>query len=295
LGHVSYHPTTVRIRPATEDDLLSLAHIFVRTVTDLDARFRPDHPAIPIEPESRLVVYRHLLRTGALFVADDPDPAGFSAAILRDGVWFLSQLWVLPERQGEGIGAALLDEALAWGSGAGAFTVVASPHPAAVTLYLRASMYPLWIQYELEDPGRAPIPEPPPGADPLRDDDQPWVDALDRQVRGAVRPEDHALFRGEATGLALRPDGRPRGYVYAWPGGKVGPGAVRDPADLPDLLRAARHAAGGPISVAVPSTNWTALRELLGLGLVPTTINTFLASRPLGDGARYLSSGGALG
>jgi hypothetical protein len=75
----------------------------------------------------------------------------------------------------------------------------------------------------------------------------------------------------------------------------VGPGAVRDPADLPDLLRAARHAAGGPITVAVPSANWTALRELLGLGLIPTTVNTFLASRHLGGGARYLSSGGALG
>jgi hypothetical protein len=49
------------------------------------------------------------------------------------------------------------------------------------------------------------------------------------------------------------------------------------------------------LSVAVPSTNGTALRELLAHGLIPTTGNTFLASRPLGDGARYLSSGGALG
>jgi GNAT superfamily N-acetyltransferase len=287
----------VRIRPANEDDLLPLARMFVRTVAVLDQRFWPDHTRVSIEPESRLPVYRHLLRTGAMSVAEDPDPVGFSAAIVRDGVWFLSQLWVLPERHGEGVGAALLDEALAWGrgAGAGAFSVVASPHPAAVTLYLRASMFPLWLQYDLESAVAPPIPEPPPGTDTLGDDDQPWLDELDRAVHGAARPEDHALFRAEAAGLALRRDGHPRGYVYAWPGGKVGPGAVRDPADLPDLLRAARHAAGGPIRVAVPSTNWTALRELLGLGLTPAMTNTFLASRPMGNGARYLSSGGALG
>jgi GNAT superfamily N-acetyltransferase len=273
-----------------------MARIFVRTVTHLDERYRPDRrdPA-PLEAEERLPVYRHLQATGVMFVAEDPDPIGFSAAIVRDGVWFLSQLWVLPGRQGAGVGGALLDQALDWGSGARTFTVVASPHPAALALYLRASMYPLWLQYDVEGTVAPPIPEPPPGTDPLGDHDQPWLDELDREVHGAARSEDHALFRTEAAGLALWRDGRPRGYVYAWPGGKVGPGAVRDPGDLPDLLRAARHAAGGPISVAVPSSNWTALRELVGLGLAPATTNTFLASRPIGDASRYLSSGGALG
>jgi hypothetical protein len=67
-----------------------------------------------------------------------------------------------------------------------------------------------------------------------------------------------------------------------------------EPADTPVLLRAARHLASGPITVAVPSVNWSALRELIGLGLAPLGTNTFLASRPLGDGTRYISSGGAL-
>ena len=64
-------------------------------------------------------------------------PVGFSSAIIRDGVWFLSQLWVAVDRQGSGIGSALLDEALAWGHGSSIFSVVASPFPGAQTVYMR--------------------------------------------------------------------------------------------------------------------------------------------------------------
>jgi hypothetical protein len=48
------------------------------------------------------------------------------------------------------------------------------------------------------------------------------------------------------------------------------------------------------VSVAVPSPNWSALRELIRMGFAPIGSNTFMASRPLGDPARYISSGGAL-
>jgi GNAT superfamily N-acetyltransferase len=285
----------MEIRPATEDDLPALARIFARTAGYLIERYRPEQIGhFSLDPGERLPMYRHLLSTGAVYVAEDPEPVGFSSAILRDGVWFLSQLWVMPERHASGIGSRLLDEALAWGRGASAFTVIASPHPAAVTLYLRASMYPLWVQYELTG-GDGAIPDAPEGIASLVDSDRSWIDDLDREVRGAARPEDHAMFRSEATGVALRREGEPKGYVYVWPGGKVGPGGVRDPSDTPVLLRAARHLASGPITVAVPSTNWSALRELVGLGLAPLGSNTFLASRPVGDGSRYLSSGGALG
>jgi GNAT superfamily N-acetyltransferase len=284
----------VRIRPAREEDLIDLGRVFATSAADLIRRYRPEQVGrYSVEPESRLLIYRHLLGTGRMFVADDGRPVGFSAAIVRDGVWFLSQLWVLPDRQGEGIGRELLDEALVWGRGATAFTVVASPHPGAMTLYLRASMHPLWVECELT--GEAGPEGSSAETTILTKDDTSWVDALDREVRGAARPEDHSLFRAQATGLALRRDGEPRGYVYVWGDGKVGPGAVQDPVDTGDLLVAARRAASGPITVAVPSTNWTALRELVAAGLRPIGTNTFMSSRPLGDGSRYLSSGGALG
>jgi GNAT superfamily N-acetyltransferase len=286
----------VRIRRGEESDLPALAEVFVKAAAYLVERYRPEQLGhVSLVPEERLPVYGHILRTGAFFLAEDPHPVGFAAALIRERVWFLSQLWVLPERHASGIGSQLLDESLAWGRGASAFSVISSPHPAAQLVYLRASMFPMWVQLEMTG-SDVPVPHLPRGIDDLREDDQSWVDTLEREVRGTARPEDHAWWRAEgARGLALRRDGHPVGFVYVHPGGKAGPGAARDPRDLPDLVLAARHAAGGPVTFAVPSTNWTGLKELVRAGFAPFGTTTFMASRPLADGTRYLSSGGALG
>jgi GNAT superfamily N-acetyltransferase len=284
----------VRIRPADDADLLALGRIFAVTATYLTERYRPEQIGhLPLDPESRLPMYRHLRATGAVFVAEDPEPVGFSAAVIRDGVWFLSQLWVLPDRHRAGVGSRLLDEALAWGRGSSAFSVISSPHPAAQLMYLRSSMFPLWEQVEVTG-SVSPTPSMPEGVDDLGEDDQVWVDELDREVRGVRRPEDHGFWRGLASGLALRREGTLAGYVYVWPDGKVGPGAVRDPRDMPVIIRAARNRAGGPATFAVPSTNWAALTELVREGFSPFGSNTFMASRPFPDASRYLSSGGGL-
>ena len=284
----------MRIRRAEAPDLPSLDELFVKAAAYLVERYRPDQIGhISLVPGERVPLYEHLLRSGAIFVAEDPGPVGFSAAVIRDGVWFLSQLWVLPERHASGIGAMLLDEALGWGRGSSAFSVVSSPHPPAQLLYLRASMFPVWTLHEMTGSG-APPPEPPEGVRPLEPADQTWVDALDREVRGTARPEDHAWWRARARGLALGREGDAVGYVYV-DGGRVGPGAAARPTDVPLLVRAARHAAGGPVTFTIPSTNWAALSELVRAGFAPFGSTTFMASRPLGDGARYLSGGGALG
>jgi GNAT superfamily N-acetyltransferase len=292
----------MRIRQADERDFPALAKIFAASVGDLLARYRPDNASLlPVHPEGSLPTYRHLHMTGAVFLAEDDEPVGFSAAVIRDGVWFLSQLWVLPDRQGMGIGSTLLDEALSWGHGASSFSVIASPHPAAQTLYLRRSMFPLWVQLDLAgDAGD--VGEMPEGFEPLSEEDQPWLDGIDREVRGIARPMDHAFWRRSATGVGLRREGRPVGYVYVWPPGgwsskpasKIGPGGALDPHDMPSLLAAALHLARGAVTVAVPSTNWSALNELVRLGFRLSDTNTFMASRAMPDGRRYLSSGGSL-
>ncbi len=285
----------MRIRPATEDDLAAVARIFEASVTWLNGRYRPDQTdAQPPGSSSRTDFYRHLLETGVIFMAEDPEPVGYTAAVMRDGVWFLSQFWVLPERHGAGIGSALLDETLAWGREAGTFSVMASPFPAAQKIYLRSSMYPLWTQLDMG--GTFPVGWSVEGMEELTPSDQPWVDELDREMRGTARPEEHVFWRQSATGFAFRRDGAPVGYIYGWADGKVGPGVAREPSDLPRLLQVAARVIpdGRQASVAVPSSNWTALRELTRLGFTPMGSNTFMASRPLGDVARYISSGGAL-
>lgn len=284
----------MRIRRAVESDFRALAEIQIAGREWLARRYEPETlHQFPLDPEDGALLLEHLHRTGAVLVAEDPDPVGFSSAIIRDGVWFLSQLWVAVDRQGSGIGSALLDEALAWGHGSSIFSVVASPFPGAQTVYMRRSMFPVWHAMEFEgEPSKAGAPE---GAGELTPEDQPWVDELDREVRGIARPEDHALFREHATGLALRRAGEPLGYLYAWPGGKLGPAAIRDGRDTADLLRAGIAAGPRRVSLVVPSTNWAALQEATRLRLRLVSRTVFMASRAMPEGSRYLSSGGALG
>ena len=295
----------MRIRQANEEDLPALGGIFAEASEDLIRRYRPDHhELLPVNTDAAVSVYRHLHATGAVFVAEDPSPVGFSAAVVRDGVWFLSQLWVAPGSQGSGIGSALIDETLTWGRGASAFSVVSSPHPVAQTLYLRRSMFPLWMQVDLAgDAGElGDVGDLPDGFTLLSDEDQSWLDELDMDVRGIARPMDHEFWRRTAMGIAFRRSGAAAGYVYVWPPGgwsatpksKIGPGALKDPRDMPELLAAALQQCGGEVTLAVPSTNWSALNELAGLGFRMSIMNTFMTSRALPDGHRYLSSGGSL-
>jgi GNAT superfamily N-acetyltransferase len=273
--------------------LPALAEIVTAGLTFLFERYEPDRAdTLPREPRPPFL--RHVLDTGALFVAEESEPVGFAGAIVRDGVWHLAQLFVQPAHHGRGLGGSLIDAALEWGSGVRAFTVVASRHPSAETLYLRRSMFPVWVQLEARGM-RAEPPPMPEGFSEIGENDRGWIDGLDRDTRGAARPEDHALFREHATGLVLRRVGQPIGYLYVWPDGRIGPAAATDAADVATLVRAGCHVGGERSWFNVPSTNWVALKELVSLGFRTAGSALFMASRSWPDGSRYLSSGGALG
>lgn len=283
----------MRIRRADESDFRALAEIQIAGREWLARRYEPETlHQFPADPAASMVTLGHLHRTGVVLVAEDPEPVGFASAIVRDGVWFLSQLWVAVDRHGSGVGSALLDEALAWGHGSSIFSVVASPFPGAQTLYMRRSMFPVWQAMEFE--GAPAKPERSDAATGLTPEDRPWVDELDREVRGTARPEDHTFLREHARGIALRRGEEPLGYLYVWPGGKLGPGAVGDARDTAELLRAGIAAGPGRVTLVVPTTNWAALQEVTRLRLRLVSRTVFMASRAMPDGARYLSSGGAL-
>lgn len=284
----------MRIRLASHEDLDDMIGVFMESAAFMVERYTPEQAAdFPGDDPSRFVpLWRHLLETGAMWIAEDPGPVGIASAYLRDGWWFLALLFVRPEAHGRGIGSALLDEALAWGHGAAAFTVVASPSPGAQALYLRRSMFPVWVQQQWEGPaGEA---ERPAGVEPLLPSDAGWVAALDREARGIARPEDHAFWRAHGEGLALRREGRPLGYVYVSAAGRIGPAAAWEAGDQVALLRAARSRVRGEVVLQVPSSNRVLLAEVVRAGLRLTGSTTFMASGPMPDGSRYVPAGGAL-
>jgi GNAT superfamily N-acetyltransferase len=139
----------VTIRPASDEDVETLDAITLATEHVGQA---PPHVI------GKYVAYlRHLVARGGVAVAvDDATGAsiGFGAAVDTGRARHLADLFVLPGRQGGGIGGRLLDAVLgdAWPR-----TTFASDDPRALPLYVRAGMTAHWPNLYLSgDPARLP-------------------------------------------------------------------------------------------------------------------------------------------
>ena len=128
----------VLIRPAAGTDVAAVLGVWAA-----------NGDTIPEDGVDILTPYLvHLLSTGRVFVAEDGDQVvGFGAVVERFGVTHLADLFVLPDRFGEGIGGQLLDAVF---SDAALRTTFASSDPRAMPLYVRAGMSPLWPNLYLD-------------------------------------------------------------------------------------------------------------------------------------------------
>ena len=105
----------VTFRPPRPEELADCALVWHASVNDYMSRLGHPLPPPVLEPAMRLG--EHLLATdpGHFRVAVKASPGGrrdrivgFGIGLQREHVWFLSQLYVLPEEQQRGIGRALL-------------------------------------------------------------------------------------------------------------------------------------------------------------------------------------------
>lgn len=169
---------TVEVRSATLDDLPDLAQVALAT----------NQPTEGTGADPRYAT--HLLTRGRLVVAvGDSRVVGYAAAISVLGIQQLTDLFVLPEVHGEGIGGQLLDAV--WGEG-GARATFSSGHPHALPLYVRAGLRPLWpLVYVTGDPVALPLPS----RSLIVEDVAPEVAAEAESVLGGGdRRSDYALW-----------------------------------------------------------------------------------------------------
>lgn len=216
---------------------------------------------IPPEMAPIVRLYTHLQATDPdrFIVATLPDDAGervigFAAATVREHLWYLSMLFVLPEYQGAGLGRQLLDR-VAPSDGAMIRAVAAdSAQPISNAMYAGVGMVPRMPLFSLTGLPRRPeaFGELPSGVTPIAFDEivagppggqghqmlVEAIDAIDRELLGVAHPADHRFLRTEARrGWLYRgSDGTPVGYGYAGEAGRVGPVAVRDEALLGPVL-----------------------------------------------------------
>jgi GNAT superfamily N-acetyltransferase len=254
----------VRVRPARPDDLDGCWTVFRTAINDYIGRLGQE----PIPPEGHPVarLWAHARSTDpdrfvVATVPDDTDGAGervvaFASAVLREHVWFLSMLFVLPEFQGAGVGRDLFTRVARGGTIRA--TCTDSAQPISNALYALADIVPRMPLLNLTGLPQRPesFGELPSGVVPIPFEDAvagppddgadglghrmlvDAVDALDRDLLGFTHPDDHRYLQAEPrSGWLYRgPDGSPVGYGYATAAGRVGPIAVRDAALLGPML-----------------------------------------------------------
>jgi GNAT superfamily N-acetyltransferase len=303
----------VTCRQPRADELAECALIWHSAVDDYMRRLARPLPPPYLDPLIGLL--RHLLATDPerFLVAvrtaprvapwQSPSPApnferivGFGIAVQREHVWFLSQLYVLPEEQRRGIGRALLTrimpslapepapESAAEGAtmppdarpGVMA-TCTDSAQPVSNGLYGRFGIVARMPVFNLvgrpTDPSA--LPSLPSGIEAIPLETQTAagaaIDSIDRAVLGYAHPVDHDYIRAEGrTGFLYRASGGdPIGYGYSSKAGRFGPVALLDDTltapVLAHLLTAIEPR--GATSAWVPGANDRAMVAMLRAGL----------------------------
>jgi GNAT superfamily N-acetyltransferase len=208
------------IRPLTPDDVPAADAVGWASLQYLvPPEYRVDEDVRTPRGQARVA---HLQRSdpGGAWVAVDGDDSviGVALALVREGVWGLSLLGVLPDHQGAGAGGALLRAALQTQAGTRGAIILSSEHPAAMRSYFRAGfqLRPCVALAGVLDrrglpSGLASRPGDPAG-------DRATIDAAARHVRGAGYADDVRLLVEsmgcellvlEGRGFALHREGSP--------------------------------------------------------------------------------------
>jgi GNAT superfamily N-acetyltransferase len=313
-------PSAHRLRPATVADLPTCARIWRESLNDY---LEPlNQPEIPDDLAAILRLYGHFLTTDPTrFVvaertddgASEPLIDAFIVAIVRDRVWFLSMLFVLPRAQGRGLGRTLISAVLTADDSQRVApmrhaTTTDAAQPIANGLYGSLGMVPRTPLLRLVGlPERSPAFPPLPdgiavtafeeidhsgdglGSSALAAE----IAALDRDALGYEHAVDHAYIADEHRRGFLYHDrsGAAVGYGYAAESGRVGPVALTDSALLGPvvghLVTTVRPR--GAFGLWVPGAAGEAVVPLLRAGFRIDGLPFLLCwDRPFADFARYI-------
>ncbi|MFW9777755.1 MAG: GNAT family N-acetyltransferase [Candidatus Heimdallarchaeota archaeon] len=269
------------------------------SLTDLETRMNVS-PSLPSKSEMEKF-YRHAMSSGDFFVAlADKKIIGFSGAIIRDTLWFLSAFWVLPSFQKSGIGFSLLERVYEKGvsRGASVFCVYSSSDFPALASYMKMGMFPGYPVFYFEGtPKRASFSE---ANSPRSEELQEGIATeLDLEIRGVDRLTDHRYWKSLGSrAVQIEIEGTMAGYYYVREG-FIGPVVSKQSKDMELLLNLAIKDAvdfspNKNITLMVPGINHLALKWILKTGFRIRSTSHFLTSKKFGNLTNYLPSGPGL-
>jgi GNAT superfamily N-acetyltransferase len=259
----------VEYRRAVEADLAGEYDVFMAAMKELHERRGDDWPdPVPLDLGGRwAAIHRHLLAHDGerCHVAEeDGRVVGFTAALVRDGVWFFSALFIDPAYQGRGVGRELL--ARAWqGPYRRRITITEAIQPVSTGLYSKHGLLPVApIIVFRGTPSIAPVD----GLEAGACDDGEALRAIDEAAYGFDRAVDHQLWGSLALAAhTWRRDGRAVAYSYA-DANLVGPIAGVDPDSAAEALQCALAGCGDrAVTLAIPGSAPRLIEVALASGL----------------------------
>ena len=282
-------PRPPSIRPATIGDLAA-----IRAILTAHGNDGPVVIADVVGPYVSYLISRGRSKVAVL----DDEIVGFGAAIDTGRSIHLADLFVHPDRLGQGIGNPLLAVVL---DGAVQRTTFASEDARALPLYVRAGMQPMWVSLYVQGPSSA-LPLTPPSFRTASATSEQLA-ALERDWTGYDRSLDHTFWgtMPDVDAFVVRDGDAVVAFGYARARQAV-PIRVVDPLVIhPDgepvgatLAALARAGRGGPVHLALFGPH-PVLRPLLEAGFRVVDRDVFLSSDPaIVDPARLVPNGGML-
>ncbi len=238
---------------------------------------------------------------GCWVARDVADPVGIAFAHELETEWFVSDLFVEPSFRNAGLGWKLMRQATAESGDASLAGMIEADNVGSLAFFLRRGMglhVPVLrvsgeipreeelVQMAAGDYRFATVP-----IDPHAH--KFAIDALDREVRGTARPQDHVAFAQLATGTAFVLNDEIVGYTYVWPDGRIGPLVAASGAYLMQFLGFAlmslRRTYGASWCLAlVPGSNVRIMRAAVRMGLTLDQVRIFATDQPQIDLSRYV-------
>lgn len=290
------------IRPATPDDSRSCHRLLWESVTDLGSQRGTRLQGTADEWWSSMApIHAQLAHTAAeWWVAEDRDShelVGYARSIERGGLFELTEFFVQPGRQSRGLGRALIERAFPTGRGE-VRSIIATTDVRALNRYYAAGTAARFPILTLAGAPRDIGPTTRLTPLVLGGDSAPVVAAgdVERKVLGYDRgSSEFEWLMGQREGYLYRSGDQVAGFAFVSDSG-VGPIAVLDPADLPDVLlhleTRAQSMGLDRLEFEVPAPNEVAVRHLLGRGFrLDPWINLLMSNRPFGQFDRFIGFG----
>lgn len=287
-------------RRGTQEDIRAVYDVLMRTLGDLQQRQgTPD--SFFLDPNVIAYLWHHwgglwsYLAEAAeeFWVAEaNGQVVGFSRTLLQDGVCELTEFFVLPEFQSNGVGRELLARSFP-STAAMRNVIIATTDVRALVRYLKCGVYPRFPIHRFEGAPQevhvesdlviTPMHASPETLTTLRD--------MDKRVLHFARDADHAFLLQDRQGYLYHRDGQAVGYGYIGRG--VGPVALLHETDYPAVLAHAEsqlaHAGADDMSVNVPMINRAAIDHLLARGFhLDGMITYFMSNEPFGAFENYI-------